>query len=564
MYCYDLPDEVKSKVWQRQSGMCGLTGKKFEADNFNDANCEFFSINPNTQPGDHQPEYLVMLWKSSEVSSLLAEKSENYKKYEFPYANFEYSYEEKMADIRETIDECVKIAETSEDWKKSRNHLRETMQMLKNLELGTDDYEQLSQTLSSSFETLNKRQTQQKENEKKYSEEIFNRLINEIKQAVDIAADEKNFKNARQSIIAVQNEFRKLTLAKEHQDELYNKITEAFDRITVLQSEERENYEMECIENYHRLKAIIDEAVIFSKEATNFGKARENLISAQSQIKGNKLKRNQREELYQIIRDSFEALNERQSAEREEFEKECEINYKNLKTIVDEACNFAANSPDYKEAREALINAQGTIKGMKLKRAQRDELYAQIREIFNGINEKQSAEREGFEQECNANYEKLSHKVVDAFVEVDRSSDFRNIRDTLISVQSEVRILKLKRDQRNELFAKIREAFAKFDERKQQYFDRRKQEKQSKLDEIKSGLIEKLDRLNDTIEADKKSLEEHNQKLTQASEENSSEDDQNSLKEIINSIETRIKEKEERINDTKVRIDDIQKDIDKL
>ncbi|PKL84556.1 MAG: hypothetical protein CVV22_12330, partial [Ignavibacteriae bacterium HGW-Ignavibacteriae-1] len=271
--------------------------------------------------------------------------------------------------------------------------------------------------------------------------------------------------------------------------------------------------------------------------------------------------REQRDELFQSIRDAFEGVNTRQENERNSFDQEAKDNYVKLKKIVDDAISFVNSSEEFSESREQLINAQNAIKGMKLRRDHRDELYAQIRVVFEDLNEKQSDERQSFEQECNDNYESLTKKVNDCFELVLGLTDFKMIRETLINVQSEVRIAKLKRGQRNELFARIREAFGIFDKKRDEFFSVRRAERIGKLNDIKSNLSEKIERLTNAIESEKAELAQLETKL---STEEMDEFMKNETNHRLTLVQGKIAEKEHSIEQTHKRIEEVDADIAKI
>jgi prefoldin subunit 5 len=195
-----------------------------------------------------------------------------------------------------------------------------------------------------------------------------------------------------------------------------------------------------------------------------------------------------------------------------------------------------------------------------LRRDHRDELYAQIRVVFEDLNEKQSDERQSFEQECTDNYDNLTKKVNDCFELVLGLTDFKMIRETLINVQSEVRIAKLKRGQRNELFARIREAFGIFDKKRDEFFSERRAERIEKLNDIKSNLSEKIERLNQAIESEKAELVQ----LEGKSAEEMDEFMKNETTQRITLVQGKISEKEQSIEQTRKRIEEVDADIAKI
>lgn len=557
----ELTPETKRELWERQNGMCAFSGKKFEE--FNETNeVDFYLVKPNLTVDMNN---IVMIWKSADLTVLNLDNIDGkpvFKKYLLPYANFViYDESEKLEDIKYDIEFISDSAPNTFDWKEIRNKIKDASSALSILNLSDENQKELSEKLIKALDIINTRQNEEREKLQQEFNENYAALKIHVDKAVSEAAGCEDFKLGREALIFAQNEFKSAKISRDHREELVTLLNQAFDELNKRQLEERENYEMECIDNYHNLKGKVDEAVAFASNSSNFSKAREVLISAQSEIKGKKLKREQREELYQIIRDCFDSLNSKQSEERASFDQECETNYLDLKKITDDAVNFAKTATDnFKEARETLITAQGAIKGLKLKREQRDELYAAIRTVFEDLNSRQSDDREHYEKECTDNYSRLKSKVEETFVDIENTSDFRLIRDNLIAVQSEVKVLKLKKEHRNELFARIREAFAIFDTKKKDYFSKRKEEKAEKLVAIQANLELKIARLNESLDKDKESLDHQIKKLDDLSNSENAEQLKAQIQERIVLIQERIAEKESKLKETNDRITDIEKE----
>ncbi len=467
------------------------------------------------------------------------------------------SFDELEREVNIAIEE---IGET-DDLKAARNRLMFVKEKVDAAILEDEPKNGLLDKITTGFEKINKRLEEYRENFEKECAENLEKFKTKFEKSLDFSKTSENFREAREKLVSLQNEIRNLTLKKEDKEKLSDKIQEAFIELSKRQDEERERYEMECSENYLRLKAVIDEAINFVKTTTNFREARQKLIEAQGLIKGKTLKRDKRDELYESIRTCFTALNEKQDSEREDFEKESEQNYERLSVIVSNAIEFAKTSEIYKDAREALIRAQKEIKGVRLKKVHRDELYGRIREIFNSVNEKQNKERQEFDSEANENFESLNEKVLIATEEAEIAPDFRIIRDKLISLQDEVKIMKLRREQRNDLYKKIRHAFSIFDHRRIEYREAMKLEKKDKLESVVNNLKAKLERLEEHLNEDIKS-----QKITEDQIENPEikEEEKERLSVKLEEIKNRIAEKESSIEETNKRIEEVTKEIDSL
>lgn len=557
----EMTSQTQEQVWQRQKGMCGLCGKKFEL--FTDTNEKLYiPLRVLNDDEINNPDNYVMLCShcmpGAEVKTL--------RKYIYQYADFpNYGNEEKIKDFTVIADEVIEFASKSEnDNKEIRSKLREALQDLKALNLGKELSADLNTKLSEALDEVNKKLKEDSEKLAAQNQEIFAETEKKVKETIESVNNSDNLRDSRESLIKLQQEINKIQgLRRDQKDEFYQLISKTYDEINKKADEEREKFEMECSENYFNLKVKVEEAVKFAQNTPIYKQAREALMKVQAEFKGLKLKKEQREELFGKIQTMFEDINRRQDEERNVFDSEAAVNYEKVLPTVNEAIAFAETATNFKQGRETLINAQAAIKATKLKKEQRDELYGRIRTVFEALNARQVEERGDYDKETTENYEKLIAKVDAAFTEVETVAEFNPFRDKLIAIQGEIKLLKLKKDQRNDLFEKVRAVFAKLDLRRKEYRENRSQEKQKRLTSILENLENKVSRIEDSISWDIKSLNFQKDKL-----EKLTEDEVLELKPDIESkismLNERIQEKENKIKETKDRINDIQSELQNL
>ncbi len=420
------------------------------------------------------------------------------------------------------------------------------------------DKDKLTNTLQETYEKLAEKQDEIKEEMNKIFDENLAKYTAIVDEKLKEASELEIFKNARKILQTVQKDLKPAKLRQGDKDEFFRKIQDVFDAINVKEAAERESYEMECSNNYLMLKPKVEQITKIVDGSDRFNDSRKKLIDLQNEIKEIKLKRNNRDELFQIIRESFNKLNERQDKHREVFTTESKENYEKIVPVVEQAIEFASNPSNFSTARQTLINVQKDLKELALTKSQRDELFGKIRECFSSLNEQQDENREEYEQESNQNFAKLEIKVNEALMNVEYSSDFRDIREGLLTVQDEIKILKLKRSQRLDLSAKIRSGFEKFDAKRNEYNKIKNEEKKRKLNSILENLNLKVTRLKDSIVTDKNTLNEYNQKVIDASEEEKANYEKN-----INELASKITEKESTLENTNKRISDINEELNK-
>ncbi len=475
--------------------------------------------------------------------------------------SYEMECIENYHNIKNKVDEAVKYLNTASDLQDARKVLIDTQGQFKGLKLKKEQREEQYTRIQDAFDLLSMKIDEEK---KLYEEECAinnERMKTVVFEAVKFAATCEMFKDGRERLIDAQTQIKNVRLKKEQKEDFFNIIRTAFDDLNDRQDSHREEFEKETQESHEYLKPLVDEAIEFSKVATFFKEAREKLTNIQEQIKEKRLKRDQREEMYDAIRVAFDELNKRQEIERGQFDKDCEDNYKLMKDNVEKAVAFANSTEEFSQARQNLISVQQTIKAMKLKKEQRDELYQIVRDCFNNLNDRSEKEKEQFEQESVDNFAALRVKVDKAVEDAKNLESFRQIREMLISVQNDIKILKLKRKDREELQAKMREAFTVFDSRQQEYYHEQKQQREEKLVLILSNLKEKKLRIEESIVRDQELLAVQQDKLKSYSEDPASTRLVIDTEKRIAAIEARIHEKEESRDKVSERISDINKEL---
>lgn len=558
----EISAQLREEINLRQKGMCGQCGKKFEEIDSTIGKI-YLPLNSAVAANPTlDTTVLICNYCNNENKVIMPDVTKyDMKKYHFNYAGFEnYSVEHKIEDFRDEVTNALESLKSISDIREARNRINEKIKFLKALALGREAYEEFNTKLIAALDELNQKQRQ--EFEKLEQEQITNygNIKIKVEEAIQETENIVEFKTAREKLIAVQTEMNSLTLKREHKDELVQKFNIAFQNLNKRQAEEWEKYEMEYSENYLNLKKVVEEAIAFAADNPNFKEAREKLIAAQQNFKGLRLKKENREELFKKVQDAFDALKERQNADREGFDEEADENYAKIKPVVDDAITFAKDVTNFKQGREALMSAQAAIKGIKLRKEHRDELYAAIRATFEGLNERQTEEREVFDKETDENYSKLNEQLAKCTDELNNDPEFNKIRDILIAVQGDVKLLKLKREQRNQLFTRIRELFAILDVKRKEYRDNKAADKRNKLNSIFVNLQNKIARIEESISWDIKSLNFQKEKLANID----AEEDPKVVEDINSKIamfEERVKEKEESIAETKKRLDDIQKEM---
>ncbi|MFN3196722.1 MAG: hypothetical protein ACE364_12285 [Chlorobiota bacterium] len=380
------------------------------------------------------------------------------------------------SDLKSEIDSINTDVETLDDIKHQRKSMVELKERILALFLiPKSDRDSSIDTIQEKFDILQKKSDDIKIKISEEYEKNLHEIEPKVKTVIAEVDEADNFSDMRKKLIDLQSEIKECRINSEKKDDFFSMVQDAFESLTEKQEAEREKYEMEISENYLSIKPKVADAIRFAIQTENFNEARQRLIESQNELKQVKLKKDHLDELFGLIRKAFETVNSKQDQEREKFREESEKEYLAIEPTIRENIEFAKTSDDYEKARALLIDSQKLIKGKNLTRKHRDDLYGRIREVFNELNQKSDANREEFLEECKENFAKLEVKVNEAIAYIDFTNYLNDIREGLLSVQDEVKIAKLTRSQRNELFKRIRDGFAKFDEKRNKFIEKRKQ-----------------------------------------------------------------------------------------
>jgi uncharacterized protein (DUF362 family) len=551
MTTIDLSQERINEILQRQNGLCAISGKKFE--NINEEKFQIFSIKQNIDQNDL--DNFVLIWNNADLS--IIKRNDEFisplRKYYFQYANFQnYTNEEKAGEI---LEELIAIKNSNPDnsnFKNSIATLKNLSKTLQSLNLDEENFTKLNNEINEYLHELEKNYSVIRNQINAESTKFYNNFKAKIEDLLKTPSKWQNLRSARQKLMNLQKEINntKEHISRSTIEDLKRIIADALNSISQKQIAEKENYEMECSDNYLQLKNIFEKLIASIDNTTEHSKVRQSLIEAQKLIASKTLKRSHQEELYQMIRNGFEILTQNQENEKSTFLQEANENYEKLSPLVENAIKIAASTDTFKEARETLIAAQTSIKGMALTKEQRDELYGKIRTIFQQINQLQEEERTEFIKVSEENFQKLLDKIGAEKEKLLDNPHFKTIRENLLTIQSEIRVWKLKTDHRNKLYNTLKDVFALLDEKRNIFFESQKKDKKSKTESIFKNLNEKLVKLEEAVEMDKKELSELQIKLNEANDYSIKDD----IRKEFDRIQVKISEKEKRINETKQRI----------
>lgn len=213
-------------------------------------------------------------------------------------------------------------------------------------------------------------------------------------------------------------------------------------------------------DNYRNLKTQLDEAIKKVGQTNDYREAKGFLIEVQEAFKGVKMLREDRDELFNRLQDSFLKLANQVEAEKNQAYQEALQNYTLLKVKVEEASFLASNPRDINETWDYLIEVQSQFKNIRLLREHREALYGRLQEAFDKIKMLRENEKALFDEENKQNFSHFSQSVSSAIEKIKQTDDFRDLKELLINLQAEIRNARLTRENRDELHSRIQVAFS--------------------------------------------------------------------------------------------------------
>jgi hypothetical protein len=293
----------------------------------------------------------------------------------------------------------------------------------------------------------------------------YKELKAKLEQTINKVNKTSDLREAKALLIEIQNGFKGLKLHREDREELYNKLQLSFAEINHKISEERLNFENEAAMNFFTIKEKVEEAVFMAHHTNDTKECWNFLLEVQALFKGAKLQREHRESLYAKLQGAFDRLKEIQTSQNKQFETVASQNYTELKQSVAEAVNFSNTSDDSRLAKDNLIKIQAVLRETQLTREQKDELYAKIQQAFTTINTRKEIESEQNSALAQLQFDEYYPKVKEIATQASASPDFKNLRESLKTLQAQIRSSALLREQRLELQAILQQAFEKLNER---------------------------------------------------------------------------------------------------
>ena len=459
----------------------------------------------------------------------------------------------------------VKLEQTIKKVKNTANHrdakglLIEVQNEFKGLKLIRENREELYNKLQAEFLILNKKIEDERTSYENEAALNYLKLKNEVDEAVFIAYNPKSFKESWDFLIEIQSDFKGARLHPDQRNELYARLQDAFAKLKEYQDRGPAIDETEALNNYKHLKVETEEAVSLAESTDDIGQAMGTLIKVQEDLKNSVLMRDQRDELHDKIQEAFRKVKAKKEELSISISIESESNYNEFKPKAEELLDVAKGTTDFHNVRESLKDLQHEIRESQLLRPQKEELYAILQEAFEILHTNQNKDQETFEQESTLNYSKLKAMVEEGYKHAETSTEYKETREFLKKIQSEFKGIKLKREEREQLYARLQLAFEILTKRVDDFFRYKKKNWELKMN-FKITEMETLTyTLKEEIEKDEEYLEELNDQLDIVIMANKGGNIIDGLKSRISSTKLSIQRKENEIASHQRELESLKK-----
>ncbi len=423
----------------------------------------------------------------------------------------QYPDEEALKNYRELkskLDQTLKKISAAKDLRDGKVLLIEIQKEFKGLKLRREDREELYSRLQEEFARVNRQIEEERLDFEHEALLNYSELKVKVDEAMFLASNPKDFRETWDFLISVQAGFKGAKLLREHREEMYHRLQAAFDKLKAFQEKEKAGFVKEAAENYAQLKQQVEEAVERSVTTLDLRTAREILIECQNMIRPAKLTGDQRDELYETVREAFTTLNIRKEEETSRQQKSADENYLRLKPLVGEILDLAGNSAEFRQVREQFKLVQNDVRLSVLMKEQREELLNKLQEAFTMLNLRQDEEQQGFEKEARVNYERLKLLVNQGLTQAEETNQYKETREFLKKIQAEFKGIKLVREQREELYSRLQTAFDILSKRLDEFFRQKKKNWEVKMQYKLSEFTSEIYGLQDDLEKEQANLKE--------------------------------------------------------
>ncbi|MDP1623894.1 MAG: hypothetical protein Q8M08_16340 [Bacteroidales bacterium] len=213
--------------------------------------------------------------------------------------------------LKSVLEAGLTKAGQTDNLHEAKGFLIEVQSHFKGLKLRSEDREELYNRLQVAFTVVNKKIEDERFNYEYEALSNYEELKPDVESVIDLATNSEDLRSAWESLLGIQNRLKSSKLLREHRDELYARLQDAFGMVKLRRDEDRKAFNQEAQHNYIRLKSLVEKGLLQAEETHEYKETREFLKKIQSEFKGIKMVHEQREELYSRLQTAFDILGKR-------------------------------------------------------------------------------------------------------------------------------------------------------------------------------------------------------------------------------------------------------------
>ncbi|MEI6576440.1 MAG: hypothetical protein WCO63_09715 [Bacteroidota bacterium] len=410
--------------------------------------------------------------------------------------------------LKSKLDSAIRESGKAPDNRMAKDILIMAQGAFKEFKLKKEDREEQYQRLQDAFEKLNKKITEERSAFERESISNYSELKMQVEEAIYQAGKATDSREAKSYLIAAQNAFKGLKMAKEQREELYNKLQLAFTEINARQQAEIQNLAAESQLNFFSFKPRLESIIAAMDQESDRRLIKDKLIDFQAELRDTKMTKEHKDLLYQMIQQAFDTLNNVRKQEDELFRLEAESSFASYAERVAQLKEQVSQVSNFKEVREQLKQLQSDLRESRLLYEQKDHLYADLQEAFSILNQRQDEDRKTFDTEAKVNFERLKKMVNHGLKQAQESSEYKETREYLKKIQSEFKGIRMVKEEREELYARLQTAFETLNIRLDTYFREKQKNWEVRMTFKLKDLTVTAEDLNTEIERLEESLDE--------------------------------------------------------
>ncbi len=287
----------------------------------------------------------------------------------------------------------------------------------------------------------------------------YDYYADELKGLTDEVALSTEFKKTFTKIAQLSDSLKQALIEGTKKQELFDKLNECYKLLEKRSAQSREEADKISETNHADLLKQLTDIQAQLKETTVFKEIREKLKLVQADLNEKQLKRDKKNELYEMVHNCYAEMDKRREEEQGEYEKTTLANYEELNAKVSQEKEACKTTLDVNAQREVLKKLQAQSWESKLKREQRQAIHELFNELFELLVQRYEELKFQFETESNTNKDQLALKVEEVERFVNSSTDLKTTREQLKAMQKELNEMKLTPAHRQELWQLIDKAF---------------------------------------------------------------------------------------------------------